>query len=170
MMHFVREAIELKLDYMFDPAFNISHFTVDELELAIKNCKVLIGNDYEVEMIRRTVRWPENDFYSFERVVITTLGAKGSVVRQGEQEWSVSSAKPENVMDPTGAGDAYRAGFIAGYLRQMPLDVAARMGSVASVYSVETHGTQTYNFNMVQFGQRYKENFGMELKVNGNEG
>jgi len=73
-------------------------------------------------------------------------------------------AKAKKVVDPTGAGDAYRAGFLAGYLKALALPVCGRMGALAAAYTVEKFGTQTHHFTLTQFKKRYKVNFGHELR------
>jgi adenosine kinase len=161
----VKAARAVGVDYMFDPAFNIVHFPVDDLSEAVKNCRILVGNDYEIELIRRQLRWSDEEFFSMDRVVITTLGSKGSVVREGLQEISIPVAKVDKVIDPTGAGDAYRAGFVAGFVRGFDLEVCGRMGAVASAYAVETYGTQNYEYSTGDFATRYRENFGIELPL-----
>ena len=73
--------------------------------------------------------------------------------------FAIPPAKPKNESDPTGAGDAYRAGFLAGYFRGLPLDICGKMGSLASVYTVEKYGTQTHKFTIREFAIRYKNSF-----------
>ena len=154
MIRYVRECKGIK--YLYDPAFQIDHFTTAELQQAIAGAEILIGNDYEIALIKRrvTIAVP---------VLVTTLGSKGSIIETKKESIYVKPAKPKNVSDPTGAGDAYRAGFLAGYLRGLSLQVCGQMGSVAAAYTVEKYGTQTHTFTRKQFIARYKENFGTLL-------
>ena len=96
-------------------------------------------------------------------VLITTLGAKGSIIETRKEKIHCTPAKVKNVSDPTGAGDAYRAGFLAGYLRKYDLQVCGQMGSVAAAYTVETYGTQTHKFTKKEFIKRYYANFGTRV-------
>jgi adenosine kinase len=95
--------------------------------------------------------------------VITTWGSKGSVieskVKNEIQKVFIKPAKPKNTSDPTGAGDAYRAGFLAGYLRGFDLKTCGQMGSVAAVFTVEKYGTQTHKFTFKEFANRYHDNY-----------
>mgnify|MGYP001609715274 CR=1 FL=1 len=98
-------------------------------------------------------------------ILITTLGEEGSVIQTKDQSIQVNPVKPKEVIDPTGAGDAYRAGFLAGYTRGSDLKICGQMGSVASCYSIEKYGTTNHKFSIEEFCNRYKENFGEELSL-----
>ncbi len=142
--------------YLYDPAFQIDNFSAEELQKGIGGAEILIGNDYEIALIKRKVDISVP-------VLVTTLGAKGSIIETRKEAIHVPAAKPKNVSDPTGAGDAYRAGFLAGYLRGVSLKVCGQMGSVAAVYTVEKYGTQTHHFTRGEFIKRYYENFGTRI-------
>ncbi len=97
--------------------------------------------------------------------LITTLAARGSIIETRHDAIGIKRAIPKNETDPTGAGDAYRAGFLAGYLRKYDLQVCGQMGSVAAAYTVEKYGTQTHDFTKREFIARYKENFGATIRL-----
>ncbi|MBI5449040.1 carbohydrate kinase family protein, partial [Candidatus Gottesmanbacteria bacterium] len=122
-----------------------------------------IGNDYEIALIEERLGISHEELILMVPVLVTTIGRKGSVIETRHDAIHVKPAKPKNESDPTGAGDAYRAGFLAGYLRKFPLDVCGQMGSVAAVYTVETYGTQTHTFTKKEFIKRYKENYGTTI-------
>lgn len=154
---FVRECVSQKIPYLFDPAFNIPHFEKIDLVFGVKNATIVIGNDYEIELIKRKLglkKLPENN-----QIWITTLGSKGSIIKQGKINHEVPPARPKAISDPTGAGDAYRAGFLAGFFKDKPIEDCGKIGSVAAVYTVEKYGTQTHNFSLKQFEKRLKENY-----------
>lgn len=106
---------------------------------------------------------------------VTTLGSRGSIIETRKEAIHVKPALAQDATDPTGAGDAYRAGFVAGYLSFVrgplakltgdELQVCGQMGSVAAVYTVETYGTQTHEFTKKEFIKRYKENFGAAITL-----
>ncbi len=152
MKKYIIECQKLRYEYMFDPAFQIDSFSTAELRDGISRAKILIGNDYEIALIKQKLKIGVP-------VLITTLGAKGSVIETQHESIHVKPAKPKNVSDPTGAGDAYRAGFLAGYLRHFDLQVCGQMGSVAAAYTVEKYGTQTHHFTKKEFIKRYKDNY-----------
>lgn len=163
MIKFAKVAVKLKYEYMFDPAFNIPHLAKEDLEYAVKNCLILIGNDYEIELIQRKLDWSKADLIKRIGVLITTLGSKGSKIESKGKVIHIPAARPENESDPTGAGDAYRAGFLAGYVRDLPLVICGKMGSLTAAYTVEKYGTQTHRFTLDGFRRRYKENFDEDL-------
>lgn len=160
---FVKECVRAGIPYLFDPAFNIPHFSKDELMFSIKNALIVIGNDYEIELIKRRTgikKFPENN-----QIWITTLASRGSQIKQGANQFKIPPAKPQNASDPTGAGDAYRAGFLAGFFKQLPLDVCGKAGSLSSVYTVEKYGTQTHKFDLKGFQERFRKNFGIKINL-----
>ena len=163
MMNYVNEAIDLEVPYVFDPAFNITHFTTSDLRKAVKGSHILIGNDYEVTLIQRKLKLSKTSLLRNTHLLVTTLGSKGSRIESRGELIRIPAARPENESDPTGAGDAFRAGLLAGYARGLPLEVCGRMGSVAAAYTVERYGTQTHRFNVKEFSERYKVNFNEKL-------
>jgi adenosine kinase len=165
MINYAKTAIKLKIPFMFDPAFNIPHFSKNNLHLGVKNAKIVIGNDYENELIQRRLGWTKKQLLSSTQILITTLGAKGSRISHNNKTISIPSAKPTNTSDPTGAGDCYRAGFMAGYVKKFPLETCGKMGSISSVYTVEKYGTQTHKFTKKEFIKRYKQNFNEKIDI-----
>lgn len=165
MIKYSSAAMKTKTPYLFDPAFNIPHFSKNNLSLAVSNAEILIGNDYEIELIKRKLNWTTQKLTKSSNIIITTLGSKGSLIQQAGKMIRIPPAKPKNNSDPTGAGDAYRAGFLAGYFRGLTLEVCGRMGSIASVYTVEKYGTQTHQFTLKQFAARYKQSFDKLLDI-----
>ena len=149
-----------------------------ELAEGIEGAEILIGNDYEIALIEERVGISHEELRVMVPIVITTLGNKGSIIETRKDSIHIKPAKPKSVSDPTGAGDAYRAGFLSGYLRAprsrpglergaleiKDLVVCGQMGSVASVYTVEKYGTVTHTFTKKEFIKRYKENYGGMIK------
>lgn len=163
MKQYAKECQSLHLSYLYDPAFQIATFTAEELREGIEGAALLIGNDYEISLVEDRLDISHEELLIMGPTIVTTLGPKGSTIETRKEAIHVKPAKPKNVSDPTGAGDAYRAGFLAGYLRGFDLELCGQMGSVASVYTVETYGTVTHHFTQKEFINRYKENFGHTL-------
>lgn len=163
MVKFARECQELSIPYLFDPGMQLPRLTDEELQNGIKGADIVIGNDYEMELIKQRVK--DQDLLESVKVLITTLGEKGSTIQTKNQTLQISAAKPTAVVDPTGAGDAYRAGFLAGFTKGLNLKICGQMGSVAACYAIEKYGTTNHTFSLQEFCERYKENFGEELKL-----
>lgn len=181
MKKYVRECRENNIPYLYDPAFQIDSFTRGELRQGIEGSEIFIGNDYEISLVEQKLGIHHENLRNMVPILVTTLGSKGSVIETGKEKIIVKPAKPKKVVDPTGAGDAYRAGFLSGYVRfvssRLSLKAASRlslvkteelticgqMGSVAAVYTVETYGTVTHHYTYDQFKKRYNENYGTNL-------
>ena len=118
---------------------------------------------YEIEVIKRRLGWRHAKLISKVKVIVTTLGFKGALIETKDRSIKISPSKPENESDPTGAGDAFRAGFLAGYIRDLELEVCGKMGALAAVYTVEKYGTQTHKFTLKEFRQRYRKNYKEDL-------
>ena len=168
MLKFALEYTGKKIPYMYDPGMQLPYLDGNVLKKSFTGAKIIIGNDYEVKLMEKKTGIADlNSLARHGKIIITTLGEKGSrVVGKGES-FNIPAAKVSDPCDPAGAGDAYRGGFVAGYLRNLPLPVCGRMGSIASAYTVEKYGTSTHYYTISEFEVRYKENFGekLELKV-----
>ena len=155
----VKECRALKLPYLYDPAFQIATFSKSELEEGLLGAKMFIANDYEMNLVQDKLEMSHEEIVARVPIVVTTIGGKGSIIETRTDSIHVKPAKIKKVLDPTGAGDCYRAGFLAGFLRNYPLDICGKMGSVAAVYTVEKYGTQTHTFTKGEFIRRFEENF-----------
>ena len=159
------ECKELKIPYLYDPGMQLPRLSDEELLEGIEGAEILIANDYEMGLIRKRLKIEDLRFKNKVKLLITTLGAEGSIIESEGGIIKIEAAKPEKVVDPTGAGDAYRAGFLAGYLRGLDLKVCGQMGSIASCYVVEKYGTTNHRFTLIEFSKRYKKNFGEALNL-----
>lgn len=166
MRKFVTECRKEGYRYMYDPAFQIGNFSPEDLRFAIEGAELLIGNDYEIALIEQKLDSTHEELILMgPKAIITTLGSKGAVIETRHEAIHVKPAKPKNVSDPTGAGDAFRGGFLAGYLKGLDLLVAGQMGAVAAVYTVEKYGTVTHHFTKDEFITRYRENYSVPLTL-----
>ncbi len=156
---------EQNIPFIFDPGQQIPVLSADDLRVSSKGAKMLVSNDYELSLIMKKTGWSEEKILENAEILVTTLGEKGSQIKTKDAGYSIPPAKPKNTSDPTGAGDAYRAGFIKGLIAGWPLEIAGRFASVVAVYTVEQYGTQTHQFNFTEAAERYRENFGEELPV-----
>jgi adenosine kinase len=143
-----------------DPGQNITAFSGDQLTEMLTGATYLVSNDYELQLIENATRLTLVEIVARAGTVITTLGENGSIIRQGATETVIPPCPAADVKDPTGAGDAFRAGFIKGLtLGKTPVE-AAKIGSVSAAYAVEHHGTQEHRFTWPEFTARYAAAFG----------
>ncbi len=161
MALFAKECQELNIPYLFDPGMQLPRLTDEQLVNGIKEAEILIGNDYEMELIKQRIK--DQTLLNGVKVLITTLAEKGSLIQTANEIIQVNAGKPKEVIDPTGAGDAYRAGFLAGFSKGLDLKVCGQMGSIAACYTVEKYGTTSHTFSLEEFKNRYKESFGEDL-------
>jgi len=163
MVQYAAECMKRKIPYMYDPSFQIGNFSKKELHDGVSHAAMLIGNDYEIALLEKRLEISHMKLLDLCPVVITTLGAKGSLIEAKSKRISVLPAKAKAIIDPTGAGDAYRSGFLAGYVRGFDLHICGQMGSIAAVYTVEAYGTQTHSYSKKEFCTRYQKNYKTKL-------
>lgn len=145
---------ERGIDYIFDPGQSLPMLEAEDLVRAIEGCRILITNDYELDLITSKTGLDKKALLKRAGAVITTLGEQGSHVSTEDIDIRIPVGKPRQVLDPTGAGDSYRGGLISGLVRGRGIEECARMGSVCASFSVECYGTQAYTFSMDEFNQR----------------
>jgi len=148
-----------------DPGQSTTAFSGDDLTEMLTGAAYLISNDYELQLIENATKLSLAEIRSRADTVITTLGENGSIVRQGTTETHIPPCPAEDVQDPTGAGDAFRAGFLKGLTLGKTPTEAAKLGSVSAAYAVEQHGTQEHRYTFAEFCARYAASFGpLEIK------
>ena len=150
---------ENNIPFIFDPGQQITAFGSDDLKNGIKGAKIFISNDYELSMVMKKTGWSENEILENVEILVTTLGEHGSKIQTRDETFKIKPAKPDNTSDPTGAGDAYRAGLIKGLMEKWSLDVIGRFAGTVSCYAVEKYGTQMHDFDLKKVKQRYQDNF-----------
>ncbi len=165
MDNFVNQAKKAHIPCLYDPAQQIPRITKEQLQNGITGAEILIGNDYELALITKKTGWSKKEILQKVTILITTLGEKGSVIETKDTIYSISTAKPEKIIDPTGAGDAYIAGFLAGYLNKKDLQASGQMGATAASFAIEKYGTQRHQFATQDFQDRYIQAFGDMLEL-----
>jgi len=159
------ECRSLNIPFMMDMGMQLPALEQQQIRQILKGAKILIGNDYEIDLLKTKSSLTEQDLFNDVEIIITTLGAKGSIIQTKNEKIEVSAAKTKEVSDPTGAGDAYRAGFICGFQKGLDLKICGQMGAIASCYTIEKYGTTSHTFSKDVFRARYKENFGEDLTI-----
>ena len=160
MMTLSKAYKERGIQYVFDPAQSLPIWKGKDLAEAVTGARVLISNDYELSLIIKMTGLSKGQLLKRAEAIVTTLAEKGSIVATQDREVRVQAVKlPKVPLDPTGAGDAYRGGFLKGMVTGKGLVEAARLGSVIASYAVEVYGTQSYRFTKRDFDARYRRTF-----------
>ena len=163
MKRLVHECREREVRFVFDPAHQLPMMSADDVTDSSKGAWIVIGNDYEMELIEQRTGRDEAGLLELAEMVVTTLGRHGSRIATRERSVEIPAAPAEMEKDPTGAGDAYRAGLVAGLLRGLDLEAAGRVAALAATYAVEHVGTIEHEYDPAQFSRRYETAFGIDL-------
>jgi adenosine kinase len=163
MVKYARECRELGVGYVYDPGQQIVRLSGEELLDGISGARCVIGNDYEMALVEeRTGKSPEQ-LLDLAESIIVTLGEQGSYILTRDGRIDIPSAPVRRVLDPTGAGDAFRAGIVRGLVRGEPPEHYGRVAALAAAYEVEEYGPQAHGYTRDEFATRFKEAFGTDF-------
>lgn len=165
MIAHAKECYEAGIPFVFDPSHQLTAFDNRELSMLIGQADFYVANDYEMKLTEEKTGWDVLEMLNHVETIILTRGAEGSTVITKEARWEIPVCPASSVEDPTGAGDAYRAGFFAAYVKGADLETCGRVGAVAATYAIEHYGTQNHFFTLPEFKKRYHETFGAELTI-----
>ena len=154
MLNYPRLCKARGIDYIFDPGQSIPMLEPEDLVQTIDGCRILVSNDYELDLILNKTGLKKEALLERAKTIIVTMGELGSRISTINGEIKIPAARAKIVRDPTGAGDSYRGGLISGLVRGKDVEESARMGSVCASFSVECYGTQEYTFSPEEFNER----------------
>ncbi len=160
MVQYVHECKELQLPYIYDPSQQIIRLNGNELADGVRDSAMTIINEYEFEMLKHKTGWTNKQIVAQTQVLIVTLGEKGSQIFVDGKSFNVPIVPATRQADPTGVGDAYRAGVIKGYLKKLPWETIGKLGSLAATYALEEYGTQNHRYSLAEFSARFRQAFG----------
>jgi adenosine kinase len=147
------------IPFIFDPGQGMPLFGGEELKSFIRQARWVTMNDYEWGMLHQKTGLSIAEVVSQVEALIITRGAEGSTIYAKGQTWTIPCGHPKAVIDPTGCGDAYRAGLIHGLLRGFDWETIGRTASLMGAIKIESRGPQNYSFTRAEFDRRYQENF-----------
>lgn len=151
--------IENKIPYIFDPGQMTPAFKRADLKCLLDNAKIIIGNSYEMKLIADKLSVSFNELFNLSEIFVETLGENGVNYYLHGKKTHINAAKPDRVEDPTGCGDAFRAGFLYGYFKGLDIEKCCKEGAVAASFAIEKTGTQSHRLNMDDFSFRLHENY-----------
>jgi adenosine kinase len=149
-----------KIPFIFDPGQGMPMFGAAELGDFIEQATWVTVNDYEWQLLHQKTGMSVADVVAKVEALIITRGDAGSTIHTKDRTYTIPPAKPNAAVDPTGCGDAYRAGLIHGLLRGLDWDTTGRVASLMGSLKFESRGPQNYQFTKANFDKRYQENFG----------
>jgi adenosine kinase len=160
MIKYALECQDLDLPYIFDPSQQIVRLDEQGLRKGILGAHALFVNEYEFELLQKHAHMVADDILSGLSFAVITLGEGGSrVYQEGKLLSDVPAFPPTRILDPTGVGDAFRAGFLKGYVNGFNLVLCAQMGALAATYSLEEVGSQNHCYLMKDFVERFRTHF-----------
>ena len=164
MLEHAQQFAERGIPFVFDPGQGMPMFDGDDLMGFVEKASWVTVNDYEMQLLQeRTGRSP-HELAEHVQALIVTLGAKGSLIYTTEHRLEIPAAAPRQITDPTGCGDAYRAGLLYGLMNEMDWETTGRIASLMGALKIEQPGTQNHRFTYDEFCARFLEAFGYALK------
>jgi adenosine kinase len=163
MKRLVHECRERGVPFVFDPAHQLPMMDGSDVTDGINGAWIVIGNDYELELIQERTGRDMHGLLELSRMVVTTLGRHGSRITTSDGTVDIPAAAAVRELDPTGAGDAYRSGLVAGLLRGLDTYAAGCVASLAATHAVEHVGTIEHRYTREEFRARHRECFGSDL-------
>jgi len=149
--------------FIFDPGQGLPMFGGEELRQFVEQASWVTVNDYEWQLLKDRTGWEIADVVERVRALIVTRGEKGSQIHTESESIEIPAVGPNAVVDPTGCGDAYRAGLLYGLMHQRDWETTGRIASLMGAIKIESHGTQNHHFTKQEFEELYRASFGTPL-------
>ncbi|GGP00825.1 carbohydrate kinase family protein [Wenjunlia tyrosinilytica] len=163
MLRHTEECRSRGIPFAADPSQQLARMDGDDIRRLIDGATYLFTNEYEKALIETKTGWTSEEILGRVGTRVTTLGAKGvRIERTGEDTITVGCAEEERKLDPTGVGDAFRAGFLAGLSWELGNERAAQVGCMLATLVIETVGTQEYELRRGHFIDRFVKAYGHE--------
>ncbi len=158
------EFAEGSIPFIFDPGQAMPLFNGEELTRMIEQATYVTVNDYESNLLQEKTGLNEKQIAERVKAYLITRGPAGSEIHTKDGMMQIPVAKAKQVVDPTGCGDAYRAGLIFGWMNGFDMATTGRIASLMGALKIEHLGPQNQRFDFAQFAELFKQQFGYELK------
>jgi adenosine kinase len=159
MMKFPAECRELGIKYLYDPSQQVLRLEGSELARDMEGAYFLFCNDYEFGLISKKTGWELDQILKHVEVLVVTRGKDGANLYTNGQEVFIPTVPEEEIVDPTGVGDAFRGGFLMGYSHGFDWTLCGEVGSLAAVYCLEQRGPQSHSYTKKEFVERFRKHF-----------
>ncbi len=163
MMLHAREFHEAGIPFIFDPGQGLPMYNGEELLDFIEKADYIAVNDYEGQMLQDRTGINLESLANKAKALIITLGAQGSIIYADGKKFEIPSVKPKAIVDPTGCGDAYRAGLLYGIVNNLEWQTAGQLGSLMGSLKIAQRGGQNHQFSRDEIDQYYFESFGVRV-------
>jgi len=163
MLQHAREFHAAGIPFVFDPGQGLPMFNGAELMEFVSMASYVTVNDYEGQMLQDRTGKKIEELAKLVKALVVTLGARGSVIHAGGQTIEIPCVKPGEVVDPTGCGDAFRAGLLYGMAAGFDWQLAGRLASLLGAIKIAKRGGQNHHFTRDEIAQRFKESFGTRI-------
>jgi adenosine kinase len=163
MLQHVEEFAARGIPFIFDPGQAMPLFSGEEFRAFIEKADYVTVNDYESMLLQRNTGWSAEEITSRVKAYIVTRGPKGSLIHTTKETHDIPPAHERRVSDPTGCGDAYRAGLIFAIMRGMDWPTVGRIASLMGALKIEHPGTQNQRFTYEEFADQFRQQFGYAL-------
>lgn len=159
MMKFPAECRELGIKYLYDPSQQVLRLEGSELARDMEGAYFLFCNDYEFGLISKKTGWSLDQILDHVQVLVITRGKDGADLYMGGESVHIPTVPEDEIVDPTGVGDAFRGGFLAGYSHGFDWKLCGEIGSLAAVYCLEQRGPQSHTYTREEFVKRFRKHF-----------
>jgi len=159
MMKFPAECRELGIPYLYDPSQQVLRLEGEELARDMEGAQFLFCNDYEFGLISKKTDWSLDQILEHVKILVITRGKDGADLYAGGDSVHIPTVPEKEIVDPTGVGDAFRGGFLAGYSHGFDWKLCGEIGSLSAVYCLEQRGTQNHGYTTQEFVERFRRHF-----------
>lgn len=165
MLDHARQFAAAGIPFIFDPGQGLPMFDGQELTAFVDQADWIAVNDYEAQLLQERTGLTPAEIAARVKALIVTRGAEGSIVYTDGGQLEIPTATPEAVIDPTGCGDAYRAGLIYGINHGLEWEQTGRIAALLGAIKIEKPGTQNHRFTVAEFAARYQQEFGSTIEI-----
>lgn len=163
MIEHAQQFAETGIPFIFDPGQGMPMFDGSDLMRFVEQATWVTVNDYEMQLLQDRTGKSPHEIAEHVEALIVTMGGKGSHIYTKEHRLEIPAAKTEQLADPTGCGDAYRAGLLYGLMNDMDWETTGRIAALMGAIKIQHHGTQNHRFDRQAFDDQFKQDFGYAL-------
>lgn len=160
MNRYVEECTQMNIPYLYDPSQQIVRMSSEEIRKGVEGAYSLFVNDYEYQLLQKHTGLNQDDILKIVKLLVVTLGEQGAKIYADDQAYYVPAFPVNNIVDPTGVGDAFRGGFLRGYQEKFSWDLCGKIGTLSAAYCLEQNGTQSHYYSVEEFVNRFRLHYG----------